>query len=147
MNCGKDLKCFLPALDKATPVAVIRSETVREGAGIVTMNSVWWTSEYTADRCTVSFRVDALDAKVNDEVVPDDPKARAEVEAKLAQMKRDFESLRGKPQTCSLTIRGLKAVMTSSAWSLISLGPASDFGKTCSGPMFNAQKRSSPNYK
>jgi hypothetical protein len=145
INCGKDLKCFLPSLDKATPAAIKRSETVREGTAVVTMESVWWTSEFAADRCTVSFRVDNLDAKLNEDVVPDDPKAHADVEAKLAEMKRDFESFRGKTETCSMTIRDLRTVMTSSAWSLISLGPASGFGKTCSGPMFNGQKGQRPN--
>jgi len=60
-QCGKDLKCFLPSLDKAMPAVLTRTETVKEGTAV-----------------------------------------------------------------------------TSSAWSLVSLGPASDFGKNCSGSMFDA---------
>jgi hypothetical protein len=138
IQCGHDLKCFLPALDKASPAVVTRTETVREGTGVITMASTWWTSQFSGDRCKISFRVDSLDARVNDEVVPEVPGERSAAEAKLAEMKRDFESIRGKTQTCSLAVKDLKTVMTSSAWSLVSLGMATAFGKDCSGPMFDS---------
>jgi hypothetical protein len=120
------------------PAVLTRTETVKEGTAVVTMESTWWTGQFAADRCTVSFRVDTLSARVNEEVVPDDLKAHAAVEERLAEMKRDFENIRGKTQTCSMAVRDLRTVMTSSAWSLVSLGPASGFGKNCSGSMFDA---------
>jgi len=138
IRCRKDIKCFLQALDKATPAVLTRTEIAREGTAVVTSNSTWWTTQFAADRCTVSFRVDAIDAKVNEEVVP--KAARHAVEDKLAEMKRDFESVRGKTGTCSLAIKDLKGLMASPSWSLLSLGPASDFGQNCSGPAFDASR-------
>jgi len=123
IKCGKDLKCFLQALDSATPAAVTRNETAEEGTGVVTSNSTWWTTQYAADRCTVSLRIDALEAKVNEKVVPDSPKAaRDAVESKLAEMNRDFETIRRNTGTCNLAVKDLKALMTSPSWSLMSLG-------------------------
>jgi hypothetical protein len=103
IRCGQDLNCFLQALDKATPAALTRTEIAREGTAVVTSNSTWWTTQFAADRCTVSFRVDAIDAKVNEDVVQ--KAARHAVEDKLAEMKRDFESVRGKTGTCSLALQ------------------------------------------
>jgi len=144
IKCGRDLKCFLQALDSATPAAVRRSETAEEGTGVVTSNSTWWTTQFAADRCTVSFRVETLEAKVNEKVVPDSPKAaRDAVEKKLAELNRDFETIRGKTETCTLTVKDLKVLMTSPSWSLMSLGPASNFGKNCSGPAFDRPHRPS----
>jgi hypothetical protein len=139
VKCGKDIKCFLEALDRATPAALTRTETAREGSAVVTSTSTWWTTEFTAEKCKVSLRVDAIDAKVNERVVPQHPKAiRDAVEAKIAEMQRDFESIRGKTSTCSLAVKDFKTLMTSASWSLMSLGPASNFGKNCSGPAFDA---------
>ena len=138
IKCGQNLKCFLQALDKATPAALTRTEIAQEGTAVVTSNSTWWTTQFAADRCTVSFRVDAIDAKVNEEVVSE--AAHRAVEDKLAEIKRDFESVRGKTGTCSLALKDLKALMTSSSWSLMSLGPASNFGKSCSGPAFDTSR-------
>jgi len=136
-KCGKDIKCFLEALDKATPAAVTRTETAKEGTAVVTSSSTWWTTQFSTERCTVSFRVDALAAKVNEEVVPENPKAvRDAAEAKIAEMIRDFGKIRGRAETCSLAIKDFKALMKASSWSLMSLGPASNFGKNCSGPGF-----------
>ena len=105
---------------------------------MVTSSSTWWTTQFTGDRCTVSFRVDAIDAKVNEEVVP--KALRQAAEDKLAEMKRDFEAVRGKTETCSLTLKDLKALMRSSSWSLMGLGPASNFGRDCSGPGFGSSR-------
>jgi hypothetical protein len=44
IKCGKDLQCFLRALDSATPAAVTRSETKEVGTEVVTSNSTWWTT-------------------------------------------------------------------------------------------------------
>jgi hypothetical protein len=138
IKCGRDLKCFLQALDNVTPSAIMRSETAEVGTGVVTSNSTWWTTQFAADRCTVWFRVEAFEAKVNEKVVPDNPNAaRVATEGKLAEMKRDFETIRGKTGTCVLAVKDLKALMTAPSWSLMSLGPASNFGKTCSGPAFD----------
>ena len=138
IKCGRDLKCFLQALDSAKPAAVTRSETAEQGTGVVTSNSIWWTTEFASEQCTVSFRVDAFEAKVNEKVVPDSPKAAHDaVEKKLAEMNRDFETIRGKTETCTLAVKDLRALMTSPSWSLMSLGPASKFGKNCSGPAFD----------
>jgi hypothetical protein len=137
IKCGRDLKCFLQTLDSATPAAITRSENAEEGTGVVTSNSTWWTTQFAADRCTVSFRVDTFEAKVNEKVVQDSPKAtRDAVEGKIAEMNRDFETIRGKTETCTLAVKDLKALMTSPSWSLMGLGPASNFGKNCSGPAF-----------
>ena len=62
---------------------------------------------------------------------------RDAVEGKIAEMNRDFETIRGKTETCTLAVMGLKALMTSPSWSPMSLGPASNFGKNCSGPAFD----------
>ena len=75
IKCGKDLKCFLQALDSTTLAAVTRSETKEVGTGVVTSNSTWWTTQYAADRCTVSFRVDTFEAKVNEKVVSESPQS------------------------------------------------------------------------
>jgi hypothetical protein len=148
IKCGKDLKCFVQALDNATPAAVTRSETAEQGTGVVTSNSTWWTTQFASGQCTVSFRVDALEAKVNEKVVPESPKAvRDVVEGRLAEMNRDFETIRGKTETCTLAVKDFRALMTSPAWSLMSLGPASKFGKNCSGPAFDAPHRQSLNDK
>ena len=142
IKCGKDLECFLQALDSATPAAVTRSETKEVGTGVVTSNSAWWTTHYAADRCTVSFRVDTFEAKVNENVVPASPlSARDAVEAKIAEMNRDFETIRGQTETCTLAVKSLKALMISPYWSLMTLGPASNFGKNCSGPAFDSPHR------
>ena len=98
IKCGKDLKCFLPALDKGVPAAVTRSETVKEGTAVVTMDSTWWTTQCVADRCSVSFRVDTLEARVNDDVVPDDAKIRAGVESRFAENEAGFRKHSGAPQ-------------------------------------------------
>jgi len=134
IKCRRNLPCFLRALDTATPAALTRTEIAKEGTAVVTSNSTWWTTEFAGDRCTVSFRVDAVDAKVNEEVVPES--AHHAVENKLAEMKRDFENVRGKTETCSLAVKDLKALMMSASWSLMSLGPATNFGTNCSGPLF-----------
>jgi len=138
IKCDKDLQCFLSALDRTTPASVKRTETAKEGTAILTMDSSWSATQCKAGRCTVSFQVDFLDAKVNEQVVSADPKARADVEAGLAKLKKDFEPLRGTTQTCSLSINDLKVLMTSSRWTLTSLRSATIGGKTCSGPMFDA---------
>jgi len=138
IKCGQNLRCFLQTLDKASPAALTRTEIAKEGTALVTSNSTWWTTQFEPDRCTVSFRVDAIDAKVNEELVPE--AAHHAVEDKLAEMKREFESMRGKTGTCSLALKDLKALMTSSSWSLMSLGPASNFGKNCSGPAFDTSR-------
>jgi hypothetical protein len=138
IKCGQSLRCFLQALDKASPAALTRTEIAKSGTAVVTSNSTWWTTQFVADRCTVSLRVDAIDAKVNEEVVPQ--ATRHAVEDKLVEMKRDFETVRGKTGTCSLALKDLKALMTSSSWSLMSLGPASNFGKSCSGPAFDTSR-------
>jgi hypothetical protein len=144
VKCRTDLKCFLQALDSATPSAVTRSETVEQGTGMLISNSTWWTTQFAADHCTVSFRVDAFEAKVNEKVVQDSPKAaRDAVEGKIPEMNRDFETIRGKTNTCTLVVKDLKALMISPSWSLMSLGPASNFGKNCSGPTFDALRSSS----
>jgi len=139
IKCGKDLKCFLQALDSATPAALTRSEAVEAGTGLVTSNSTWWTTQYAADRCTVSFRVDMFEAKVNEKVVPAIPQAAHDAAAaKITEMNLDFESIRGKTETCTLPVKNLKALMISPYWSLVTLGPASNYGKNCSGPAFDS---------
>ena len=139
IKCGKDVQCFLHALDTALPAAVTRAELVEVGTAIVTSDSTWWTSQCGDGRCSVGFRVDAFSAKVNEKVFSGAPKAARDIaEQKLAQMNRDFEGTRGKTATCSLAVKDLKTMMTPPAWSLMSLGSASDFGKSCSGPMFTA---------
>jgi len=139
IKCGKDIKCFVEALDKATPAAVTRTEEAEEGTALVTSTSTWWTAQFAAERCLVSFRVDALSARVNEKAVPERPKAvRDAAEAKLAEMIRDFKGIRGKTETCSLAVKDFKALMRSTSWSLMSLGPASNFGKDCTGPAFDA---------
>jgi hypothetical protein len=138
IRCASDLKCFLQALDSATPAAVTRAETVEQGTAVVTSNSIWWTTQYTGEQCLVSFRIDAFEAKVNEKVVGANPKAsRDAAEGKLAEMNREFEGIRGKVSTCTMAVKDLKALMTASAWSLMSLGPASRFGRNCSGAAFD----------
>ena len=138
IKCGREVKCFLEALDSASPAAVTRLETVEQGTGLVTSNSTWWTAACADGRCTVSFRVDAFEAKVNEKVVPANPKAsRDAVEEGIAKMNRDFAAIRGKTSTCTLAVKDLKAMMTGSSLTLMSLGPASNFGKNCSGPGFD----------
>ena len=139
IKCGKDLQCFMQALDKTIPAAVTRVEVVEVGTAVVTSNSTWWTSQFADGRCTIEFRLDDLDARVNEKIIPEESKAvRDAAEQKLVEMKQDFEDVRGKTQTCYLAIMDVKAMMTPSSWSLMSLGPASNFGKNCSGSMFNA---------
>jgi len=139
IKCGKDIKCFLEALDKAAPAGVTRNEEAEEGTAVVASSSTWWTTQFAAGRCIVSFRVDALSAKVNEKVVPERPKAlRDALEAKFAEMIQDFESIRGKTETCSLAVKDFKILMKSPSWSLMNLGPVSNFGKNCSGPAFDA---------
>lgn len=139
IKCGKDIKCFLAALDKATPATVTRTETAKEGTAVVTSNSTWWTTQFAVETCTVSLRVDDLAVKVNEKVVPENPKAvRDAAETKVAEMNRDFGNIRGKIGTCSLGVKDLKTLMMSSSWSLMSLGTASNLGKNCSGPAFDA---------
>jgi hypothetical protein len=148
IKCGKNLKCFLQALDSAKPAAVTRSETAEQGTGVVTSDSTWWTTQFASEQCTVSFRVDTLEAKVNEKVVLDSPQAvRDAAEGRLAEMKRDFETIRGKTETCTLAVKDLRALMTSPSWSLMSLGPASKFGKNCSGPAFDMPHGQSLNDK
>ena len=53
-------------------------------------------------------------------------------------MNRDFETIRGKTGTCTLPVKGLKALMISPYWTLVTLGPATNFGKNCSGPAFDS---------
>jgi hypothetical protein len=64
--------------------------------------------------------------------------ARDAVEAKMAEMNRDFATIRGKTETCTLPAKNLKALMISPYWSLMTLGPASNYGKNCSGPAFDS---------
>jgi hypothetical protein len=146
VKCGTDLKCFLQALDTAALASVTRNETVEQGTGVLTSNSIWWITRRAAAQCEVSFRVNAFEAKVNEKVAQGSPKsARDAVEAKIAEMNRDFEAIRGATGTCTLAVKDLKALMTSPAWSLMSLGPASNFGKNCSGPAFDTLRSSSLN--
>ena len=143
IKCGDDVDCFLRALDGGTPAVVTRTESAEEGAAIVNSNSTWWTTEFTNDRCTVQFRVDDLDARVNEKLMADRPRsARDAIEAKLERMKRDFVSVRGKTETCTVPVRNLKTLMLSTSWTLMSLGPASNFGKNCSGPGFDTPDHS-----
>jgi len=64
--------------------------------------------------------------------------ARDAVEAKMAEMNRDFATIRGKTETCTLPAKNLKVLMISPYWSLMTLGPASNYGKNCSGPAFDS---------
>jgi hypothetical protein len=145
IQCGTDLKCFLKALDTATPAAVTRIETVEVGTAILASNSTWWTTQFTGARSTVSFRVDSLEAKVNPKVVPETSAAYAAVEAKLAEMLRDFGGeIRGQTSTCTLSVQDLKALMTLPSGSLLGLGPASNFGKNCTGAGFGPTHNSAP---
>ena len=137
IKCGEDLDCFLRALEDGAPAAVTRGETAEQGTAVVSSNSTWWTTRFSAGRCTVSFRVDSLEAKVNEKVVPAVPRAaRGAAQARLEQMKRDFAEVRGKSSVCSVNVKDLKALMTSAAWSPMALGPVTNFGKDCSGPGF-----------
>lgn len=116
VKCGEDLDCFVRALDNGVPAAVTRDETAEQGTAVVSSNSTWWTTKFSAGRCTVSFRVDSLDAAVNDKIVPVDAKAtRAAAEARLEQMKRDFAEVRGKTSACTVSVKDLKGLMTSAA--------------------------------
>jgi hypothetical protein len=138
VQCGTDLKCFLTALDSATPAVITRSETVEVGDAIANSNSTWWTSQFTTDRCTISFRVNTFEARLNAKVVPPTSPDHDVAESKLAEMKRDFDKVRGQPSTCTVAIKDLKILMTPPSWSLMSLGPATSFGKNCSGALFNS---------
>jgi len=83
-------------------------------------------AQFAGERCTVSVRVDAFEAKVNERVVANSSKAaHGAFEDKIAEVNRDFESIRGK--TCNLAVKDLKALMASASSSLIRLGPASNF--------------------
>ena len=95
IQCGADIKCFLSAVDAATLAAVTRSETVEIGTAVVTSNSTWWVSQFTADHCTLSFRVNSLEARLNPKAVPDTTTAHEAVEARLCEMRRDFDKVRG----------------------------------------------------
>ena len=145
IKCGENIDCFVRALDDATPAAVRHVETAEEGTAVVTSDSTWWTTKVGDGRCTLSFRVDSLDARVTDRVVPVDSKpARDTAEARLEEMRRDFANVRGKTETCTLALKDVKSLMTSSSWSLMLLGPASEFGRNCSGPGFDNPKNPAP---
>jgi hypothetical protein len=103
------------------------------GGGIDTVKSVKKLADVAA-----SFRVDTFEAKVNEKVVPATPQAaRDAAAAKIAEMNRDIETIRGKTETCTLPVKNLKALMISPYWSLVTLGPASNYGKNCTGPAFD----------
>jgi hypothetical protein len=138
IKCRNDLECFVQALDQATPAAITRTENVEVGTAVVSSKSAWWTTEFTNDRCTVYFRFEDLVAGINEKAVAGRPKAaRDAIEGKLERMKRDFEDVRGQTATCNVAVRDLKALMLSSSWSVMGLGPASNFGKNCSGAGFD----------
>jgi hypothetical protein len=85
---------------------------------------------------------------VNERIVQPKPKAvRDAIAARIAEANRDFGSVRGQTATCTLATRDLKAVMTSPALSLMSLGPASSYGKNCSGAGFGPPHAPSPEEK
>jgi hypothetical protein len=148
VKCGTDLKCFLNALDSASPAAVSRSENVEQGTGVLTSHSTWWTTHCATDQCTFSFRFDAFEAKVNEKVVQDSsPTVRSLVEGKIAEMNHDFEPIRGQTGTCTLPVKDLKDLMTSPGWSLMSLGKASNLGKNCTGAAIDALLAPSSNSK
>lgn len=145
IHCNGDRACFLRAIDEATPAALRRTETAEPGTAIVNSRSVWWTTEFAGERCTVSFRVDAVEAKVNEKLMAAKPKAEHDAaEARIEAMVRDFQEVRGKTETCTLAVRDLKALMSSSSWTLLALGPMTNFGKACSGPGFDSPNPSQP---
>ena len=138
-----DVDCFVEALDQATPAAITRTEDVEVGTAVVNSKSTWWATEFTNDRCTVSFRFDDLVASMNEKTVAGSPKAaRDAIEGKLERMERDFEDVRGKTASCDVAVKELRALMLSISWSVMSLGPASNFGKNCSGAGFLTQDHS-----
>jgi hypothetical protein len=148
VRCGTDLTCFLQALDSGTPAAVIRNETAEEMNAMLTAASTWWATKFTAERCVVSFLVEAFEAKGNEKIVQRKDKAtRDTIEARIAEANRDFGSIRGKTATCTLAAKDLKAVMTSPSLSLMSLGPTSSFGRNCSGAGFGLPRPPSSNDK
>ncbi len=136
INCGTSVQCFLDALNKPAPVAVTRTEIVEQGTAVITSKSVWWVT-CAGDRCAVSFRVDDFEAKINEKflaTIP--PETRSTAEERLNQMKRDFGNIRGKTGTCAIALKDVRPLVTGPALSLMTLGPVSNFGKTCSGPAF-----------
>jgi len=148
IKCGTDLKCFLNAIDSASPAAVSRSENVEQGTGALTSHSTWWTTHCAADQCTFSFRFDAFEAKVNEKVVQESsPATRSLVESRIADMNRDFGPIRGQTGTCTLAVKDLKELMTSPMWSLMSLGQASNLGKSCTGSAIDALLAPTPKGK
>ena len=148
VKCGRDLNCFLEALDRSAPAAVTRNETAEQANAVVTAASTWWVANFAAEKCTVSFRVEAFKAEVNEKVVQDKPKAvRDAIEARIAESNKDFEQIRGKTNTCTMSRKDFKVVMMSRSLSLMSLGPATHMGKDCSGSMFQPLPSPSPNDK
>ena len=134
VKCGQDVDCFLQALDKNTPATVIRDERLELGGVVLSSNSVWWTSRVDPNQAVVWLRVDSFDASMKEGA--ELPKANHDTAvAKMAELNRNFETIRGKNGTCLLPTASLKAMMKS-PWSLMSLGIASGFGKNCTGPAF-----------
>ena len=134
IKCGQDVDCFLQALDKNTPATVTRDERLELGGVVLSSNSVWWTSRVDPNQVVVWLRVDAFDASMKEGA--ELPKANHDTAvAKMSELNRNFENIRGKNGTCLLPTSSLKAMMKST-WSLMSLGIASGFGKNCTGPAF-----------
>ena len=139
VKCGQDVDCFLRALDKNTPSTVTRDERLELGGVVLSSNSVWWTSRVDPNQVVVSLRVDAFDASMKEGA--ELPQANHDTAAaKMAELNRNFETIRGKNGTCLLPTSALKAMMKS-PWSLMSLGIASGLGKTCTGPAFEDDRK------
>ena len=138
VRCAKNEQCFLENIDKGIPAFLTRTETEKPlNDGIITATISWWTTSYSGNTATLSFRVEDFKARINEAVFENrTEQARKERESKIAEAIRDFEKVRKQDNTCTLSRRDLKAVLTSSAMSLMTIGPATNLGKSCTGAMF-----------
>jgi hypothetical protein len=93
IKCGKDVDCFLQALDKNTPASVTRVESLQAGGVTLSSNSEWWTTRIDADRVVFSLRLEAFEAKMDENAaIPQE--ARDTIEAKMAEGGRNFGYMR-----------------------------------------------------
>lgn len=143
-KCGADA-CFLAAVNAGKPASLTRSETSKESHATVTATSTWWVLGCPGEPCEVFFRADAFHIEPDPEKLAELPdEDRKKAESMMEQGNHDFETVRGRTNSCVVQRTAVKGAFENRRLSFVALGGLAGGGKNCAGPMFAPLKPAAP---
>jgi hypothetical protein len=137
LRCGSELKCFLEAIDRAVPAAVIQHQQGFEDIVDFKASTAWWVTRYDGEKLTVQVRLDELEVEVNSERARSKPPGEAlAMQARLADVKRHLIGVLGAVNTCQISKSGFKRALAAKVFTPSHVAFHANQGTVCSGPLF-----------